>query len=266
MVEGARRSNPKTKSPHNDATIVPATKPSSVSSAVVPPATRIQLPGDIKVRDRGRLPHWEREGGKYFITFRLADSLPNEVLERIDSERQSILRTAKQMGRGLTASERGHLEKLSSKRIEEYLDSGSGKCWFLDHSLAQLMAETIRYFHGKRYRLLAWCIMPNHVHILAQVFPEYGLAQIAHSWKSFSAKAINRVLKRKGEFWQREYYDHLIRDQNGLAHAVTYIVENPAKQDSRIGAGFGYMGERLRRLPPRAADPNEMPPGRRRYE
>jgi REP element-mobilizing transposase RayT len=75
----------------------------------------------------------------------------------------------------------------------------------------------------------AWCVMPNHVHVLARLFPGVSLASVLHSWKSFTAKRANTMLHRGGAFWQREYYDHLIRDESEFEYAVQYVFDNPAK-------------------------------------
>jgi REP element-mobilizing transposase RayT len=95
--------------------------------------------------------------------------------------------------------------------------------------IAEELANTLRHFDLKRYRLFAWCIMPNHVHVVARLFPAEKLAAVVHSWKSFSAKHANRVLGAHGAFWQREYYDHLIRGEEEFGRAVRYVAENPAK-------------------------------------
>jgi hypothetical protein len=86
--------------------------------------------GEVKIRDRGRLPHWEEESATYFVTFGLEDSLPKSVLERIESERESLVKTAKQLRRELTASERIKIKQLSTKTIEQYLDNGVGACQY----------------------------------------------------------------------------------------------------------------------------------------
>ena len=83
------------------------------------------------------------------------------------------------------------------------------------------------HFDGQRYRLLEWVIMPNHVHAILETREGHPLSDLLHSWKSFTAKAANRVLGRTGEFWQTEYYDHLIRDERDHAHALRYLLENP---------------------------------------
>jgi REP element-mobilizing transposase RayT len=202
------------------------------SSAGVPPAgagaSRPRF-GEVTIHDRGRLPHWEKENGTYFITFRLADSLPKSVLDQIDSERQAIVRTANQLHRALSPDERRKIQRLSTPVIERFLDSGAGACYLRNPLIAEEIANTLAHFDRQRYRLFAWCVMPNHVHVLVKIFPTEKLASVIHAWKSFSAKQANRILGRHGAFWQREYFDHLIRNEEEFERAVRYIAENPVK-------------------------------------
>jgi REP element-mobilizing transposase RayT len=184
--------------------------------------------GEVHVRSRGRLPHWEKEEGLYFITFHLADSLPHSVLARI-AERHQILASAKQNHANLLPEQKALLAATSHTRIEEYFDRGAGSCPFLDDRIAGTMAAALRFREGMHYRLLAWCVMPNHVHAVVRLFPGQELGKVVKAWKNFSAKAANHALGQKGRFWQREYYDRLIRNGNELDRATRYVVENPAK-------------------------------------
>ena len=145
--------------------------------------------GSVTIRERGRLPHWEIDAGLHFVTFRLADSLPNTVLEQFRTERESIMAPAAHLGRELSANEKQRIAKLFSTKIERHLDAGAGSCVLARPNIAGLVADAIRHFDGGRYRLLAWCVMPNHVHIVVRLFPGQKLAAVIHSWKSFSAKA-----------------------------------------------------------------------------
>jgi REP element-mobilizing transposase RayT len=201
-------------------------------SAGVPPAvagaSRPRF-GELTIRDRGRLPHWERENSTYFITFRLTDSLPKSVLDQIESEREAIVKTANQLHRDLSPDERRKIQLLSTPTVEKFLDSGGGACHLRNTVVAQEVANTLRHFDEKRYRLFAWCIMPNHVHVVVKIFPSETLATVVHSWKSFTAKRANKILGRNGSFWQREYYDHLIRDESELERSIRYVAENPEK-------------------------------------
>jgi len=217
-----------------DTTEIAITKPDN--SADAPPAvagaSRPRF-GEVRIRDRGRLPHWEKEGAVYFITFRLVDSLPKSVLDRIESERQATVTTANQLHRALSADERRKIQRLSTPVIEQFLDKGAGRCHLRNPVVAEEMANTLRHFDQRRYRLFAWCIMPNHVHVVVRLFPRENLASVVHSLKSFSAKHANRILGAHGAFWQREYYDHLIRDEEEFERAIRYVAENPAKANLR---------------------------------
>ena len=184
--------------------------------------------GEVHIRNRGRLPHWEKEEGLYFLTFHLADSLPRPVLAKL-AERQSILATAKQQNANLLPEQKALLASYSHTRMEEYFDRGAGSCAFNDQRVAGALAAALRFRDGMHYRLLAWCIMPNHVHVVVRLFPGRELAKVVKAWKSFSAKAANHALGRKGRFWQREYYDRLIRNQDEFDRAIRYVIENPAK-------------------------------------
>jgi REP element-mobilizing transposase RayT len=201
-------------------------------SAGVPPAvagaSRPRF-GDVTIRTRGRLPHWEKDSATYFITFRLADSLPKSVLDRITSEREAIVKTANQLHRDLSSDERRKIQRLSSPIVEKFLDSGAGACHLRNPTIAEELANTLCHFDDQRYRLFAWCVMPNHVHVVARLLPGQALAAVVHSWKSFTAKRANTILGKQGTFWQREYYDHLIRNENEFERAMNYVADNPAK-------------------------------------
>jgi len=151
------------------------------------------------------------------------------VVQSFEAERRDILATAKQMGRNLTVSEQKRLAKLFSERIELHLNASRGQCYLKNPDVASLVARALGHFDGNRYRLFAWCIMPNHVHVVFQAHPGQGLAEIVQTWKSFIAHQANRLLRRKGEFWQREYYDHLIRYPGEFERIVRYVAENPIK-------------------------------------
>jgi Rad3-related DNA helicase/REP element-mobilizing transposase RayT len=191
------------------------------------PATPID--NEVRIRQGAYLPHWTKDGGVYAITFRLADSLPQSVLKEWFAERDAIVVRARSAGRALTAEESKQLDRLHSERVEKYLDSGAGQCWLRDDAIARIVADALKHFDGDRYRLLGWCVMPNHVHVVTQLKAGEVLADLLRSWKSFSARLANIKLGRAGDFWQPEYYDHLIRDNDDLLHAVEYAWENPEK-------------------------------------
>ena len=195
----------------------------------------------FEVRQGAYLPHWTlSHGGIYAVTFRLADSLPKMILERLLRERETLTRSS-ELSKGDTA----RAAHLHSEKIEAYLDAGSGECWLKCDGVSALMTNALKHFDGVRYRLHAWCVMPNHVHVLVEPLTGHRLIDIVHSWKSFVANGANRLLKRSGAFWQPEYDDHLIRDEADYAHAVWYIGQNPLKAGLSnwpwVGRGTGFQ-------------------------
>ena len=174
------------------------------------------------------LPHWHCKHAIYHVTFRLADAVPQTALDLWREERENIVCTAKQLKRPLSEAEEARLLHLHSEKVESYLDSGHGACYLADQRIASVVADSLRHFDGVRYRLHAWCIMPNHVHVIFQTMnDEYTVSDVTHSWKSFSALQANRLLQRRGTFWQGESYDHIIRTSEEYVRQVRYVWENP---------------------------------------
>lgn len=187
----------------------------------------------ISKRNGAYLPHWTRAGAWYSVTFRLWDSLPEHVVKFWRFERENIRKTAEQMKRPLSERETRRLAHLYSDRIERYLDAGYGACYMKDAPVAKVVRDAMQHFDGQRYRLAAWCVMPNHVHVVVQPFTgltsTQDLSAVLHSWKSFTSKEANKLLHRSGEFWQTESYDHLIRNSADMLHAIRYVLNNPRK-------------------------------------
>jgi len=180
----------------------------------------------LHIREGAHLPHWTKQNAIYAVTFRLADALPVHILAEWQTVRDELTSGAKRQNRPLTFDETQQLDELHSEKIERFLDSGFGACWLKRGDVAQIVDETLRHFDDERYHLLAWCIMPNHVHALVQPMTGYDLPQILHSWKSFSSTEVNRLLGRTGSFWQTESYDRLIRNVDELRNHAKYIYEN----------------------------------------
>ncbi|HEX3128772.1 MAG TPA: transposase [Thermoanaerobaculia bacterium] len=113
--------------------------------------------------------------------------------------------------------------------VSKYEDAGYGACWLRDDRIAATVEETLLVFDGQRYRLSAWCVMPNHIHTLIETWEGWSLGDVVHAWKSFTAHEANRILGRSGDFWFREYFDRFIRDDRHFSSAVNYIENNPVK-------------------------------------
>jgi len=150
---------------------------------------------------------------------RLYDAVPEAVVQSWKSELAWV--------ENLPATDPREIELR--KLIARYEDAGHGACWLRDERIAALVENALLHFDGQRYRLIAWCVMPNHVHGLIETLDAWPLASILHSWKSYTAHIANEILRRSGDFWFREYYDRFIRDERHFRSAVTYIERNPVK-------------------------------------
>ncbi len=185
------------------------------------------MPGPIQRRQGANLPHWTAEGATYFVTFRLADSLPESAITKLKSEQALLERQFGRTDKPLTADDLVRRSKLKSEAFLKLLDECHGQCLLRDDSVAEIVAGALQHFDRQRYLLFAWCVMPNHVHAVVQPVPGFSLSSILHSWKSFTANVANKTLGRSGTFWQTEYYDHLVRDEAEFEHYVRYTRENP---------------------------------------
>jgi REP element-mobilizing transposase RayT len=180
------------------------------------------------IHSRGYLPHVKVPGAAYFVTFRLADSLPQEVLVRLLQEAEASARIANREARAQGLPETAEPADFLPERLEAFLDAGHGACWLRRPVIADLVANALRFFDGQRYHLHAWTVMPNHVHAVLRPTPSFTVSSILHSWKSYTAKEANRLLGRAGsEFWQRESFDRWCRDDAELRHWCGYTEGNP---------------------------------------
>ena len=164
---------------------------------------------------RGYLPHFDGGELAQFITFRLHDSLPRDVVIRWKEELR------------LQPSEAA--QSLMRKRVEVYLDQCHGECYLRNHGVAQMVQHALLFHDQVKYRLSAWVMMPNHVHLLCTPLSGHSLAAIMHSIKSFTSSEANKMLGRKGRFWQKEYFDRYIRNARQFVKTVAYIESNPVK-------------------------------------
>jgi REP element-mobilizing transposase RayT len=182
------------------------------------------------IHTHGYLPHVKREGAEYFVTFRLGDSLPKEVLIRYEAERAQRLRAVYQAKRSdqTTADSEELINRDFRRKVERYLDKGAGACHLRRPEIAELVAGALRFFHEQRYLLREWVIMPNHVHVLFWPMPNFVVGEIVKSWKQFSSKRAKPLLGLpEGRFWQPEPFDHWVRDDNEHARIARYIRNNP---------------------------------------
>lgn len=194
---------------------------------------------------RRNLPHWYMPAATHFITFRLADSLPRVVLDDLREQKSRLMKR-----RIAGHSEGAHRESVHKRLFTMYDDALARHRdvnWLADPRVAALVRRSLHFWNGTKYGLLAYCIMPNHVHLLARPFDavpttetdwdqmEPGecanrhspMSKMMHSLKSYTAHEANKILGRTGPFWQHESYDHWVRDDDELERIVQYIAANP---------------------------------------
>ena len=164
---------------------------------------------------RTHLPHFEAGAVPQHICFRLADSLPQSLLEQWEDELRRLPEAEQQDER--------------RQRIETALDQGHGECLLNRPKVAPLVRDALRYFDSDRYHLHGWVIMPNHVHVLVTLRGDNTLSGVVHSWKSYAAQQANQLLGRDGAFWYVDYFDRFMRDEEHFAATLDYIHWNPVK-------------------------------------
>lgn len=160
---------------------------------------------------RGYLPHFDSPGILQGITFRLFDALPAHVVATLLDDSDSLRNPEKRA------------------QLEDYLNVSYGVCYLRDPRIGRMVEEVLLHFDGERYRLIAWVVMPNHVHVLIETFEGYPLPAVVQSWKSYTAKQANLLLGHTGRFWYRSYFDRYVRDERHFWAVVNYIHNNPVK-------------------------------------
>ena len=199
----------------------------------IPPEIETLKKGFRGWHERGYLPHRDEPGLTQFVTFHLANSFPKSL-----------------------RSEWDHLWKIEDDRqrrreLEAYLDKGRGACHLRRPDIARVVEDNFLPFRGsrhldsqlskrgiavsegdrdnaERYEIRAWCIMPNHVHVLFRV-GSASMAEIVGSWKKHTGRQANRLLNKQGAFWSKDYFDTYMRDEEQERNTIHYIEENPVK-------------------------------------
>ncbi len=183
----------------------------------------------------GNLPHRNKIGLIQFITFRLADSLPQNVLKKIEESLKHL--------------EENKKDSEKRKQYEKFLSLGYGCCAMKHTEMAQVVFEALKYHDGNKYNLLAWSIMPNHVHVLIKT--NDNLPKIIQSWKSFTGKwALKNnkkynlgIQKNASKFWMPEYWDRFIRDEDHFNNTIRYILKNPEKAKlNKESTAYRFIG------------------------
>jgi putative transposase len=194
---------------------------------------------------RGYLPHFDAPGVTQLVTFLLADSFP--ITRR--AEWEPVLKN--------------NDDSAKRAKLESWLDRGHGSCWLKEHPIAESMQHTLLAGNGEEFELQAWLVMPNHVHVVVDIWDELPLSKLINRWKGRGARTANQQLSRSGNFWQADYFDTVIRDEEHLRKAIRYTEQNPVKAGLVREAGEWrwssacfrdvrgrISGERLRNLSP----------------
>jgi putative transposase len=212
-----------------------------------------------KEHTRRNLPHWHPPGTTLFVTFRLAHAVPNPILRARYSEklwleeetsRIANLRLPDDSPEMMAHRARlQHLHRRWFSRFEKILHKlECGEAWLKDEAIAAIVAEALHKRDRVVYRLDAFCIMPNHVHVVfaphligeeldevltpgqAKFVSDHpSLGQIMQSLKGWTARKANAVLQRGGPFWESESYDHVVRNEEEFFRIVAYVLNNPVK-------------------------------------
>jgi REP element-mobilizing transposase RayT len=169
----------------------------------------------METRTHRLLPHRHRDGAMQFITWRCADSLPHELLRQIQLETDMLPDDQRKQQR--------------ASRIETYLDQGLGSCSLRANAVGGLVRDHILSLAGEFFKLHDYVIMPNHVHVLLTPNDGVKLATMMKHLKGTSAFLANEQLKTRGQFWQPEYFDRMIRDSYHADRVGQYIRYNPVK-------------------------------------
>ncbi|MEZ0326276.1 MAG: transposase [Fimbriimonas sp.] len=187
------------------------------------------LDKDQLVVRRRSLPHWEQPRGVYFVTFRTADSVAKEIIDDYHEKHDRLVEAYERLHPDNRIDAEREVVRLYCRTMDRALDAGAGACPFSKAAEADLMASALTHFNGERYDLFSWSVMPNHVHAVMRCHDGHSLSSALHSWKSYTATRLNRIRETKGEFWQKEYFDHLIRSEHDLSRFCSYVYRNPVK-------------------------------------
>ena len=184
------------------------------------------------IKTHRHLPHWKREGATYWITFRLADSLPKTKLASWKRERDIWLHWNPPPWDPDT---RDAYQRLFGERLEYWLDAGYGSCVLRRRDCRECVRNCLMRFQNERLCIHHGVIMPNHVHLLLEPLQGEDISTLLKGIKGASGRGCNSNLHSRGTFWMDESYDHIVRDREEYAHYVRYIDSNPKKAKLREG-------------------------------
>ena len=208
---------------------------------------------------RRNLPHFYRPNSTYFITYRLKGTIPLKVLHELRNRREFNTDFK-------TKAEKYQSDIKFFAEYEKLLDSSFKIQHLRNKEIAKIVCDSLQFYNKKAYTLICYTIMPNHVHVVfhflekeehlyadrnvcdtvTQPFQAVKVAKIMQSIKGYSARKANKILKRKGSFWQSESYDHMVRDEDELNRIIKYVLYNPVKAklvDKWEGWDYTYLAK-----------------------
>ena len=195
---------------------------------------------DLESCYRRRLPHWRQSGATYWVTTRLTDAVPENVLKQWNGERRNWLAARglhvsgrsdnlQDLVRQLSPADRVIYRRHFEGRMEKYLDTGHGACYLAQEGCVQIVRDLLLREDGATCHVGDFVIMPNHVHLLVVPMPGHELEDILRLWKGASAHDCNQLLGRRGAFWRKESFDHIVRSLDHLLAYRKYTRDNPKK-------------------------------------
>jgi len=211
--------------------------------------TYINYRGELSVHRTRGLPHWDIEDGIYFLTWRLADSLPRGVVEELRRSYDRAVaplrkvRDARLRQRLLDEARRGFFRR----ELDPFLDEGRGERYLERDGFAECVQNSLLYFNGVRYLIVAWAILGNHVHVVFLRHPDHALDKVVGAWKSFTSHQLKpqTQLGPDDAFWAAGYWDRLVRTEEELRNTIEYVLENPANAGMKDWPWVGHHADAL---------------------
>ncbi|MBQ6100842.1 MAG: transposase [Bacteroidales bacterium] len=171
-----------------------------------------------------RLPHWHQDHKVQFVTFRLADSLPQEKINEYKSIKKQW--TDKHPLPWDNAA-KDAFHNFVGQKIDYWIDQGYGSCILKEEKIRKMIVESLMFYDNVKYFLYHYVIMPNHVHLLASPIEPYTITEVIGRAKQYTAKEINKLSGHHGPVWQHSMFDRMVRDENDFDRYVNYINNNP---------------------------------------
>lgn len=188
---------------------------------------------------RRRLPHWKMNGSVYWITFRLADAIPQDKLRVWKQERDYWLRLHPDPR---SEADWNEYDQRFGKRIEAWLDAGMGSRALARPDVREAVKRCLLRFNEERLLLHVAVIMPTHVHLLLEPLKNHDLSRLLKGIKGANAREASKRIGTAATFWLDESFDHVVRTEKQYQRLVRYIADNPVKAGLREDEYWLYLG------------------------